>query len=148
MIRSDALRRTPLYERCARTDSILLARLALLGRFRAVEEPLFLNREHVDRSVRLVPGGRARTRSRMSKWLGTGPVPPTEFWDPSSRGRIVFPEWRILREYARSLSMAPMTSVERWKCRAVWARFAMKYAPKLARDALIGAEHALLGMPG
>ena len=147
VIRSDALRRTPLYERCARTDSILLARLALLGRFRAVQEPLFLNREHVERSVRLVPGERATKRSRMSRWLGTGPVPPAEFWDPASRGRIVFPEWRILREYARSPRMAPLAKAERWRCRAVLARFAVKHTPKLARDVLIAAEHALLGRP-
>jgi glycosyltransferase involved in cell wall biosynthesis len=148
IIRADALRRTPLYERCARTDSILLARLALLGRFRAVEEPLFLNREHVDRSIRQVPGERARRRSRMSKWLGSGPVPPTEFWDPASRGRVIYPEWRILREYARSLRMAPLTRGERGACRTVLARFALTHTPKLARDLLIAAEHALLGQPG
>ena len=147
VIRSDALRRTPLYERCPRTDSILLARLALLGRFRAVEERLFLNREHVDRSVRQVPGEQARPRSRMSKWIGTGPVPPAEFWDPASQGGVVFPEWRILRAYARSLGMAPLSDAERWRCRAVLARFALRHTPKLARDVLIATEQALLGPP-
>jgi glycosyltransferase involved in cell wall biosynthesis len=83
VMRRDALLRTTLYEPIARTDSILLARLALLGRFRAVDEPLFLNREHEERSVRLVPGQRAKTRTRMAHWLGVGPIPPTEFWDPS-----------------------------------------------------------------
>jgi hypothetical protein len=148
VIRADALRRTPRYERCVRTDSILLARLALLGRFRAVEEPLFLNREHVERSVRLVPGHRARRRSRMSKWLGSGPVPPPEFWDPALSGRVVFPEWRILREYSRSLSMAALDPRERARCHLTVMRFALKHTPKLARDVLIALEHALLGRPG
>ena len=147
VIRSDALRRTPGYERCVRTDSILLARLALLGRFRAVEERLFLNREHGDRSVRLVPGARARSRSRLSRWLGSGPVPPAEFWDPSLAGRITFPEWRILGEYARALGMAPLSSRQRALCRLSLARFTLKHTPKLARDLLIAAEHTLLGRP-
>ncbi len=148
VIRADALRRTPRYERCVRTDSILLARLALLGRFRAVDEPLFLNREHQDRSVRLVPGGRAESRSRFSKWLGTGPVPPAEFWDPSLNGRITFPEWRVVREYARSFGMAPLSARERMRCRLTLARFALMHTPKLARDVLIAIEHTLLGKPG
>src|SRR4029079_10118692 len=100
VIRTDALRRAGGYDKCVRTDSILLARLGLLGRFRAVDEPLFLNREHEDRSVRLVPGERAATRSRLSKWVGVGPIPPPQFWDPSLSGKLTFPEWRLLREYA------------------------------------------------
>jgi glycosyltransferase involved in cell wall biosynthesis len=147
VIRADALRRTPGYERCVRADSILLARLALLGRFRAVEERLFLNREHQDRSVRLVPGERARRRSRLAKWLGSGPVPPPEFWDPALTGKLTFPEWRILREYARSLGMAPLSARERNRCRATLARFALKHTPKLTRDLLIAAEHTLFGRP-
>jgi hypothetical protein len=104
-----------------RTDSILLARLGLLGRFRAVDEPLFLNREHEDRSVRLVPGERAATRSRLSKWVGVGPIPPPQFWDPSLAGKITFPEWRILLEYVRSIHRAPLSAAERARCYATLA---------------------------
>jgi glycosyltransferase involved in cell wall biosynthesis len=148
VIRRDALARTPLYEPVVRTDSILLARLALIGRFRAVEEPLFLNREHEDRSVRLVPGQQAQTRSRLSRWIGTGPVPPPEFWDRALAGRITFPEWRILREYARSLSFAPLTEGQRTACHLTLMMFALRHLPKLVRDVLIAAEHETLGFPG
>jgi glycosyltransferase involved in cell wall biosynthesis len=147
VVRTAALRSTPLYEPYVRTDSILLARLALLGRFRAVEEPLFLNREHEDRSVRLVPGERARTRSRLSPWIGVGPIPPAEFWDPSTLGKIVFPEWRILHEYFRSLRIVPLSSRVRTQCRLRLLKFAMTHMPKLTRDLIIAAEHALLGVP-
>ena len=55
--------------------------------------------------MRLVPGQReTRRRSRMSRWLGSGPVPPQEFWDPSMKGRSEFPEWRIMREYVWNLT--------------------------------------------
>ncbi|MBC8109196.1 MAG: glycosyltransferase family 2 protein [Anaerolineae bacterium] len=148
VVRRAALLRTPLYEPIVRTDSILLARLALLGRFRAVEEPLFLNREHEQRSVRLVPGGRATTRSRLSRWVGLGPIPPAEFWDPSKAGKIVFPEWRILGEYLRSIQLAPNTFSERAMCHLTWLSFAFGHAPKLVRDVVIAIEHAILGHPG
>ncbi|CAN5683726.1 glycosyltransferase family 2 protein [soil metagenome] len=147
VVRREALLRTPLYERTVRTDSILLARLALIGRFRAVEEPLFLNREHEGRSVRLVPGERAKTRSRLSRWIGVGPIPPAEFWDVSKAGKIVFPEWRILAEYWRSLKLAPESFSERAMCHLTLAAFALAHTPKLARDILIAIEHAIFGHP-
>jgi hypothetical protein len=148
VIRRDALTRTPLYEPCVRSDSILLARLAMIGRFRCVEEPLFLNREHEERSVRLVPGERARVRSRLSRWIGVGPIPPAQFWDPSIAGRIVFPEWRILGEYIRSTRFAPLTLTQRLMCHLRTASFAVRHVPKLTRDLLISAEHLVLGIPG
>lgn len=148
VIRRSALVRTPLYEPCVRTDSILLARLAIIGRFRCVDEPLFLNREHEQRSVRLVPGERARVRSRLSRWVGVGPIPPPEFWDPSVRDKIVFPEWRILREYIRSPRFAELSAAERWACYARLIPFSIKHIPKLGRDLFIALEHLLLGKPG
>lgn len=148
VIRRSALQNTPLYQPCVRTDSILLARLAIEGRFRRVEEPLFLNREHERRSVRLVPGERVRVRSRLSRWVGVGPIPPAEFWNPASEGRIVFPEWRILREYLRSPLIAPVGLRQRLLCLLAVAPFAIKHIPKLVRDVVISSEHLVLGIPG
>lgn len=148
VIRREALARTPLYEPVVRTDSILLARLALMGRFRFVEEPLFLNREHEQRSVRLVPGEQARVRSRLSRWVGVGPIPPPEFWDSSVKDRIVFPEWRILREFIRSPQFADLTFSQRLICWQKVAAFGVRNTPKLLRDLLIAMEHALVGRPG
>jgi glycosyltransferase involved in cell wall biosynthesis len=148
VIRRAALARTPLYQPHARADSVLLARLALLGRFRVIDEPLFFNREHEERSVEQIPGRRgARRRTRLSGWLGTGPIPPTEFWDPSHAGRINFPEWRILYEYERSIRMIDLSLSDRARCRLTLARFAMRHTPKLIRDLVIAAEHAAMGSP-
>lgn len=147
LIRMDALRRTPLYEPVVRTDSILLARLALVGRFRRVDEPLFLNRSHVERSIGLVPGKRAAPRSRISRWIGTGPIPPPQFWNPDLAGQIVFPEWRILGEYARSVRAAPLNLTERLACWGRLITFGLRHTPKLARDVAIAAEHAIIGLP-
>ena len=146
VIRREALLRTPLYEPIVRTDSILLARLALLGRFRAIDEPLFLNREHDDRSVRLVADQHATTRARICKHIGVGPIPPAEFWDRSKTGKINFPEWRILGAYISSLRLAP-TFAARLRSSLVLAGFAIHHAKKLVRDVLIAIEHAALGHP-
>ena len=77
----------------------MLARLSLFGRFHLVKETLFLNRDHRGRSVRSVPTRLTRGRSRLSRYIGVGPIPPTEWWDASKKGKIVFPEWHVLKEY-------------------------------------------------
>jgi hypothetical protein len=146
VIRRAALLRTPLYQPMVRTDSILLARLALLGRFRAVDEPLFLNREHDDRSVRTVANHRATARARICKYMGVGPIPPAEFWDPNKKGRINFPEWRILGAYISALRLAP-TLRERSGSALVLAKFSVKHARKLVRDIAIAVEHVIVGHP-
>ena len=88
LIRIAALRSFPRKGSYARADSVVLARLSLFGRFHQVPEYLFLNRDHSGRSVRSVPTRLTRGRSRLSKYIGVGPIPPTEWWDPSKKGKI------------------------------------------------------------
>jgi len=149
LIRRSALQRIPVYDRVVRSDSIMLARLALLGRFRCVEKPLFLNREHARRSVAAqTPGRKLLTRSRLSRWIGQGPVPPAHFWNPALKGRIVFPEWRVWREYAVSMRFADLEFADRLACYAVFTGYTVRHIPKLVRDLVIAAEHVILGEPG
>jgi hypothetical protein len=140
LIRLEALRSFPRKGSYARADSVVLARLSLFGRFRLVDEFLFLNRDHRDRSVRTMPARLSRGRSRLSKYIGVGPVPPTEWWDASKKGKIVFPEWRVLKEYWTSPAMAPLAAGERLGCYARLALFTLKISPKLTRDVVIAAE--------
>lgn len=150
LIRRSALDRIPVYSRVVRSDSIMLARLALLGRFRRVEgEPLFLNREHRQRSVAAQTPGRALTgRSRLGRWIGQGPVPPAHFWNPALKGRINFPEWRVWLEYLRSPKMADLSVSEAVMSRLALLGFTARHLPKLVRDTVIGAEHLIFGIPG
>ncbi len=53
----------------------------------------------------------------------------------------------MLREYGRSMRLAPLGAGERARCRLALARFALRHVPKLARDLVIATEHALLGPP-
>lgn len=140
LIRLSALRSFPRKGSYARADSVVLARLSLFGRFLKVPEYLFLNRDHSGRSVRSVPTRLTRGRSRLSKYIGVGPIPPTEWWNPSLKGKIVFPEWKVLKEYWISPAMGPITSGERLACYQQLALFTLKMLPKLARDLIIACE--------
>jgi hypothetical protein len=119
---------------------VVLARLSLFGRFHLVREYLFLNRDHRGRSVRSLPARLGRGRSRLSKYIGVGPIPATEWWDPSKKGKIVFPEWRILKEYWRSPGMAQISVAEKLGCYLRLVGFTLKIVPKLIRDLVIAAE--------
>lgn len=149
VIRRSVLDRIPVYSRIVRSDSVMLARLALLGRFRRIEgEPLFLNREHRQRSVTAqTPGRGLSARSRLSRWIGQGPVPPAHFWNPALKGRINFPEWRVWLEYLRSPALADLGLAEAVMSRLALLGFTARHLPKLARDTIIGAEHLALGVP-
>jgi glycosyltransferase involved in cell wall biosynthesis len=83
LLRRDALERTRLLGSFHGADRVLLAELALLGRFRHVAEPLLKVRDHPNRYTR------AKTRpSDRAKWH-----------DSSLTARFSFPTWRLYREY-------------------------------------------------
>jgi glycosyltransferase involved in cell wall biosynthesis len=140
LIRIKALRSFPRKGSYARADSVVLARLSLFGRFHLVPEFLFLNRDHRGRSVRSLPTRLSRGRSRLSKYIGVGPIPATEWWDASKKGKIVFPEWRILKEYWASPSMPPLSIGEKMGCYLRLIAFTIKILPKLLRDVVIACE--------
>lgn len=124
----------------ARSDSVTLARLVLRGRFTRIEDELFFNRDHGERSSRVNPPRGWHDRGWAVHVLGGGPSPPDSWWDPSRAGSMVWPEWKLLREYVRAVEEAPLTLEERGRCRRVLATFAARHVPKLTRDVLIGAE--------
>jgi glycosyltransferase involved in cell wall biosynthesis len=98
LIRAAALRRSPLIGNYAAADRVLLARLSLLGPFYEVPEYLFLSRRHKAQSV---------SSSRFAR---------TAWFDPTKRGRIVFPEWRLFREHFTCLRDTPLSANERALC--------------------------------
>jgi glycosyltransferase involved in cell wall biosynthesis len=144
VIRMQALRAAGGMRTHVRGDSVLLARLLLLGRFRRIEEYLFFNRDHSDRSSRYLARQRVREGSRLSRYLGCGPLPSAEWWDEKLRGKIVFPEWRVLGEYARAAYETDSLSPGgRAACYAVLAGFMLGHVPKLGRDVIIAAEQSI-----
>jgi glycosyltransferase involved in cell wall biosynthesis len=124
----------------ARSDSVMLVRMALRGRFVRHREPLFLNRDHGSRSVRSTPTRSFHGRGLLVRKIGTGPIPADEWWDASRRNHMVWPEWRLLAEYRRALRAVDLAPAERRSARRSLRRFSRRHAPKLVRDVLLNTE--------
>jgi len=120
VIRSDALKMTPLLGNHKAADRVLLARLCLLGRFHEIPEYLFLSRYHSERSAQ----------------FSSAPYRYYLWWDPAYRGRLVFPEWQLLREYSRSVSRCSLHGRDRLACRLVVGRWMLGHGPGLIADAV------------
>ena len=88
VIRAEALRRTGLIGAFAQSDRVLLAELALRGRFVECAEPWFLHREHPGRSMYAYTDDRDRLR----------------WFDTSRDGSLSLPRWRLGAEHARALA--------------------------------------------
>lgn len=144
VMRASALKMAAPHGSYARADSVMLVRLALLGRFFEVPEYLFYSRRHDSQSIAQIPKWIRDGHSRLARFLGTGPIPPTEWWDQSKVGRITFPEWRILYEYSAAISRAPLYLLERLSCRMQLGIFLLHYWPKLTRDLLFALEHLIV----
>jgi glycosyltransferase involved in cell wall biosynthesis len=100
VIRSSFLKQTRLHGKYADSDRVFLAELALRGRFLMIPDPLFVHREHEQRSVHAYPSRQARTL----------------LMDPSLAGRIVFPYWRELFEFCVSIHRSPIPARKRLAC--------------------------------
>jgi glycosyltransferase involved in cell wall biosynthesis len=145
LMRSSALRETPLEGAYARGDSVLLVRMALRGRFVEASERLFLSRSHPSQSMQQLPSRLrdSHSRARFSSLLGTGPLPPPEWWDPSLKDRITFPEWKVMGEYWRAIGEVKLPAAEKLKCHGVMLAWTVRNLHKLARDVIIAAEQLL-----
>jgi len=122
----------------AHADRLMTVQLVLSGRLHEVPERLFLARWHPGQSMQYVV-----EPNLLRRYLGRGPLPPTEWWDPSRKGRLEMPEWRILGKYASAVARAPVGPADKARCVAHLAWWAVRKAPKLGRDLLFAAEHVL-----
>lgn len=142
VIRADALRQAGAMSTAVYGDRVLLAQLTLLGMLVRVPEVLFFNRDHEGRSQR---DGRRRARpgSILTRRLGAGPWPPSEFWDPRRRGHIVFPEWSLAGHYALVALRSSVSVPEKIRCLLAVAEMMVYRSPKYGRDLLIATEQAV-----
>jgi glycosyltransferase involved in cell wall biosynthesis len=97
VIRRDALEQTRLIGLHAHGDGVLLAHLALLGRFVEVPEFLFLPRRHPGHSSRMIG----------DYWSYAA------WFDPANGRKRIFPHARMFAEYFRVVMRAPLSLPER-----------------------------------
>jgi glycosyltransferase involved in cell wall biosynthesis len=127
IMRSSVLRNTPLLGSTYAADQILLAELALHGRFHEVPEDLLLHREHTNRSVHTNPSRHALA----------------VFQDPSNAGRIIFPAWRVLRDYLAAIGRAPLSRGERFACGVHMLRWVKYHREEMFEDMVIAAKQVV-----
>jgi hypothetical protein len=121
LIRSSALRTTELVAPYTESDRVLLANLALLGRFSVVGEPLFYKRWHDgNRYDELGPWRMAWSRPELTE-----------------TGQITLPYWLQLLGYLSVIKQASyLSKVERVRCMGSVARWARLRWKMLTLDVL------------
>jgi hypothetical protein len=98
LIRSNALRRTPLVEEFPMSDQTLIARLTLMGPAVETQTHLFYHRHHPLQSS-------VRGRFAVMQWF----LPGTD-------GRRGFPQWKALWAFSKSIVVVPLPLAERLRC--------------------------------
>ena len=99
LFRTSELRKTKLIDSFPGSDRTLMAEISLLGRLYQIPEYLFFSRDHSDRSVR---NGTVHSRA--------------EWFDTSKSNQTVFPHWRVLQEFCRTIDSSPLTKREKTYC--------------------------------
>jgi glycosyltransferase involved in cell wall biosynthesis len=121
VMRSDALRRTPLYRPFVGGDRVLLAQLALMGRIWQVDEIL-----HHYRQARMRPGVKVPTHR----------LPQAVILDPANQGKLPSRTWRLCSEHLRLVWRGGLPPQHKlWLTADVLARFGVKDSRRLAAEA-------------
>ena len=76
-------------------------------------------------------------------FLGTGPLPPAEWWDASKKGKVVFPEWKLVDEYWNAIGEVPLSLGQSLRCRLAVMQWCIRNFAKLGRDVAYAVEHAV-----
>lgn len=117
--RTKALQATGLLGHYAASDRVLLAELTLHGTWQEIPEPLFLHREHEDRSVYKFPNPRLRG-----------------VWFDPDRRRPDNVYWKRFAGYRQAIERAPVSATERTSLYGLLAKWALFRAPDLAGDVM------------
>jgi glycosyltransferase involved in cell wall biosynthesis len=144
IMRRDVLNHLPPHGSKVNSDGVLLAQMALLGRFYEVPERLFFSTRHIGQSSQTKPVRVKAPRFRLTNRYGTLPCP--EWWDPEKTRTISFPEWRMLLSYAVSVRRAPLRFGQRVRCYLLLAPWVRKHFSRMMKDLLIAADQILYNL--
>jgi len=109
LIRTSTLREMPHIGNFAASDTVLLARLVLSGRFYEIPEYLLLSRSHEEQSAKTLPTHQRVTFSILSRFFGIRPVPHADWFDPRRKGQPLLLGWKI---YLANFLAGPLPPAE------------------------------------
>lgn len=121
VIRSSALKRTPLIASYVNSDAILLGELALFGKFYEIAEYLFYYRDYGETS-----GRRHNGYYEYNVWF-----------DPVNKDKIVMPLWRWFFEYLMAIQRTPLSWYEKLFCYVQMNKWLIWMWPRLAKELLM-----------
>lgn len=130
VVRRDVLGRTRLLASYADSDRVLLAEIGLEGRILELPEPLFVRREHPNRSV-----FQYRSRQTRNAWFV-----------PAKAGRPGFPYTKQFAGYLGAIARAPISVAERARCASVMTRWIASNRDGLVEDVTFAARFAMRPM--
>lgn len=127
VFRREILAQTRLIGNYPMSDLVLLAEVALRGRFAESTERLFLRRMHPQQSIQ-----KYKNRQERAQWFQPG-RPPGRF----------FPCWRLLLEFAKAIHAAPLQTQQRIACYASLRHWLRRYWKDHFRDLRGGSKQLL-----
>lgn len=142
VMRMSALRQIPAQGIYVNGDGVLLARIALLGRFYEIPEHLFISRHHSGQSIKTLPA-RLKQPRRFRLTNRYPALPPPEWWDPTKTRAISFPEFRQLLEFSVSIYRAPLTAMQKVRCYCMLFAWTKIHFRNMLKDLLIAADQVL-----
>ena len=125
-------------------DGILLAHLALFGPYVKIPEFLFYSRRHSGQSSQTLPSRLKTRRFRLTTRVNG--LPCAEWWDPTKKRKLTFPQWRQLVEYRRCIAHSPLSISDRAACYRVLAQWVARDHRRYVKDILIAADQLLANM--
>jgi glycosyltransferase involved in cell wall biosynthesis len=145
LIRASTLRKTALMGNYGHTDGVLLASIALQGKFHEISQPLFFSRNHPRQSMNiffpeyllLAAGEPITSAHQIPDYYGYA-----VWFDPALRGQIIFPHWRIFWEYCSCIWQSPLSIRAKISCHfSIFKQLqGMKFL--LIRDFVISARQS------
>lgn len=127
LIRAEVLRKTGLLGKYPESDIVLLAEISLYGPFMEIPEPVFLLREHPQRTVRTHDWQNPHT---MLAWM-----------DPTHRKFFNIPELGLLGNLVSAVHRAPLSWPTIWRCYREVYRWLKSRKGGLSRDLVLAATH-------
>src|SRR5215472_1166216 len=153
VMRMTALRQLPPQGTYVNADGVLLARMSLLGRFYELPEYLFINRRHSGQSGATLPIRVTQPRRFRLTSGYCSSLPCPEWWDPSKRRALTFPDFRLLLEYVLSISRSPLGAGQKLRCYLMllsWLQIptatSKSHFRQMLRDLLIAADQVLYNL--
>jgi glycosyltransferase involved in cell wall biosynthesis len=141
VFRLEALRQCPPQGSYVNSDGVLLAQVALLGRFWESDGFLFINTRHENQSTQTSPARLKSQGFRLIRRHGTLPSP--EWWDPAKTHAITLPEFRQFYEYAASVKRAPLSPWQKVRAYLLLLPWTKKHFRRMMKDLFIAADQIL-----